>query len=485
MGLKITPDMFFKLLMNPTSHSKGVQTYQHWAQFQFEIQSRFSLIAVVLHDPTEHHAIEYEMQERFYELDRDTGDKFLFVTFSDIPTSGKRSKPKSSWQNIVAEAKGNHSYTYCEGTELTSNTCLVLSEVLGIPIEYFPCLILLSVNGLIEVGNLRRPSSGAWVSLQQCPVSSVLTAFAEFAPSANANFELWDFQRLMGAVEKKMRLKLTWALIDEQERVANALGRLGDIFRIGERDQLMIEYAKQNYADIQRIDFLNKLILLGRQQEQMRKRGRFYQEVLDADHELIYEGWEQVEHCEYAVKVHLQSARNLFLMIRNSSKLFREEIFDFSSVVVSLAKSLEIFLNSSVVQAYRSIHGIPMPAFFRRVYEPTNCDEEFIVSFGNRKINLNASHHDSKLWKPLSLGTLEMLQGKYWKHVRKEASTLSQSLEKLRILRNPAAHSEIISLEEALSCLQLVKDLLANPQFKEMIELANALQFSQGDLGDH
>ena len=37
----------------------------------------------------------------------------------------------------------------------------------------------------------------------------------------------------------------------------------------------MIEYAKQNYADIQRIDFLNKLILLGRQQEQMRKRGGF------------------------------------------------------------------------------------------------------------------------------------------------------------------------------------------------------------------
>ena len=78
-----------------------------------------------------------------------------------------------------------------------------------------------------------------------------------------------------------------------------------------------------------------------------------------------------------------------------------------------------------------------------------------------------------------------MVQGRYWKHERKEKSTLSESLEKLRILRNPAAHSEIISLEEALSCLQLVKDLLANPQFKEMIELANTLQFSQGDLGDH
>ena len=77
-----------------------------------------------------------------------------------------------------------------------------------------------------------------------------------------------------------------------------------------------------------------------------------------------------------------------------------------------------------------------------------------------------------------------MVQGKYWKNVRKETSTLSESLEKLRSLRNPAAHSDVISLEDALICLQLVKDLFTNPQFREMIDLANTLQSSEDARGD-
>lgn len=141
-----------------SSESDGeswINHHYHPEKFQEEIRNRFSLIAVVLHDPEEHQDLEATLRHDFHRLDEETGHNFLFITFADIKYDAQH---LSACQRVMQ--KYVNSTVYRSSKNMTQTTCLLFSTLLGIPIEYFPCVVLLPVSGLFQIGQSQTPKRG-------------------------------------------------------------------------------------------------------------------------------------------------------------------------------------------------------------------------------------------------------------------------------------------------------------------------------------
>ena len=470
MGIRLAPHTFFEMLsgqeFNGWKGTSDSQKIDSKSAFQQEIRRRFSLIAVVLHDPQGHPYVEDELQQNFDYLDEITGEDFLFITFSQIEQSVGYSNRRrlNRWQQIASDfvKYGSPKPTT---TSMNSHTCLTLSVLLGIPIDYFPCVVLISVEGLFQLGNQNRPSSGAWISARNHSVGQLLSRFSRFAQSAQASFDLWDFQRLVDLVLREEG-QFTWGLLDDQARAVRSIGRVFSLNRKnqinGHTNMAIQDQISQMFDDVE-LDsedpyfstYMQGLLSL-------ESRRQYF------DERLIDVFGDVVEYLEYGVKVNLECGIRFIKMGR---------MHDFSAVIVALAKGLEIFFNGSFVQDMRLKQGIPMPENFRRLY-PFGEETEYSIQVGNRVVDLNRAHPNSGAWMPLSLGNLCALQGKYWKRYHEVSWAYSKQLDGLRLMRNPAVHDGLVTSKMAHECLTVVKEIMNEPQFKQLVDIANRLRFS-------
>lgn len=114
---------------------------------------------------------------------------------------------------------------------------------------------------------------------------------------------------------------------------------------------------------------------------------------------------------------------------------------DFSSLISSLSRIIEIELNLSIVQLIRKINGIDMPQYFNKVAEEKG---DVNIQKDQKVIKLNEEKKDNKL-APQSLGEICFLiniyKGKLPGNINHFAPNLNNVLHKLRTARNNASHS--------------------------------------------
>lgn len=145
---------------------------------------------------------------------------------------------------------------------------------------------------------------------------------------------------------------------------------------------------------------------------------------------------------------------------------------DFSSLISSLSRILEIEMNLSVVQMVRNSLGVKMPENFNKV--ASDKDEMWI----DKEIRLNRSVKGEL--SPLSLGSIDILMKKMRKNlhgnIKDYSYDLCDVLEKLRIPRNTASHDVVEDEECFVSFYKNFCVIMERGWFSELMNIKQELR---------
>lgn len=129
--------------------------------------------------------------------------------------------------------------------------------------------------------------------------------------------------------------------------------------------------------------------------------------------------------------------------------------YDYSQLVSSLSKILELELNNSVVQKIREMRGIEMPRNYNELVKPDR--QEYTVSIPNRNnagyyiINLN--QEKNRKLKPQSLGDISLLIERFSDGLKecldendsnKDFRGLTKLIDEMKKHRNSASHTSVL-----------------------------------------
>lgn len=152
----------------------------------------------------------------------------------------------------------------------------------------------------------------------------------------------------------------------------------------------------------------------------------------------------------------------------------QSSIIEYSSLIHSLSKIMEIELNNSIVQYIRLLNGIEMPKYYK-LFKP---EFEAIVPTGKDGCNINFQYEG--LLKPQTIGSIQCLV-KHYKHQLSELfgrpfEDFIDLWEKIREKRNAASHTKIISEEEFIRFYNYFCEIVSNGWFTKLMDLKQQLR---------
>lgn len=150
---------------------------------------------------------------------------------------------------------------------------------------------------------------------------------------------------------------------------------------------------------------------------------------------------------------------------------------EFSSLIHSLAKIMEIELNNSIVQYLRKINGIEMPQYYR-LFKP---EAEAIVQIG-KECTIDINSRNGASLKPQTIGAIQCLV----KHYKKQLAELFENpveefnefiglLENIREKRNDSSHTKIISEKEFIDFYSTFCEMVREGWFTKLMDLKQQL----------
>lgn len=124
--------------------------------------------------------------------------------------------------------------------------------------------------------------------------------------------------------------------------------------------------------------------------------------------------------------------------------------YDFGPLVSSLARILEVELNSSIVQYVRSLCRIEMPAYYKRYKEGCPNHTSQIIVYG-QQVDINERKGKTGL-KPIMTGDILLLMKRYKQEIANDIGMteeafgeVSKKMDKMREIRNKASHASVVT----------------------------------------
>lgn len=150
---------------------------------------------------------------------------------------------------------------------------------------------------------------------------------------------------------------------------------------------------------------------------------------------------------------------------------------EFSSLVHSLAKIMEIELNNSIVQQIRKINGIEMPQYYKS-FKP---NVEAIVQIG-KDCTIDINSRNGVSLRPQTIGAIQCLVKHYKKQLAElfenhieEFNEFIELLESIREKRNDSSHTKIISEKEFIDFYSSFCAMVREGWFTKLMDLKQQL----------
>lgn len=147
---------------------------------------------------------------------------------------------------------------------------------------------------------------------------------------------------------------------------------------------------------------------------------------------------------------------------------------EYSSLIHSLAKIMEIELNNSIVQYLRKVNGIEMPQYYK-LFKP---QFDAIVPIGKDGCNINSQHNG--VLNTQTIGSIQCLI-KYYKDLLNELfeSPIENFIslwEKIREKRNDSSHTKIITEEEFVIFYNHFCEIVRGGWFTKLMDIKEELR---------
>ena len=170
--------------------------------------------------------------------------------------------------------------------------------------------------------------------------------------------------------------------------------------------------------------------------------------------------------------------QNSYLCLRTSGRclklLSQQDDVEFSCVVTTLAKAFETEINLSIVHWIRERLGIELPKYFN-VYQKDKSALVIPNIPNPREINFNMNSNQK--WRPPGIGESHLAFRKYgsasgpMELTNLKWDVLDQAWNTIKYLRNRAAHTEEIGIENARSIYKLMNQLFDNNLFQDLYSM--------------
>jgi len=459
--------------------------------YEIELAERvlrpFKLFAFIIHDPEMHQRFHDFLAHQFDRLDYVTGRRLLFFALVDPPQSWLDHRQDRDYCRLFTQLKGEEASR--ETRELLnpdnvpastdkSNTAFSLASALNIPIEKLPCIVVTQGFQLKDFH---------WFRTSPDRVEEQLIRLGYIADRA---------ERPMSEIKSNWR-ELDLCSSHGLESLSDSLARvLSDVLsfivagaEIGKRQGSWIQSKALSQADdaVKRlyasIDYLKNAneehineeldrlcICLISFLAQLNNRRRIdLNEFLNIHR----------EHLEYDSFQILRTAYKVYDMLSTSQfklpvKRDVGEVFDFTPGVICMAKVFEKEANLAVVHWARKELGISLPQYFNKPQPGVTATVVPQIP-GGREIDLNMNRNGK--WLPPGIGQSEIAcQELSLLGLPDEWDSTSWYLllniwRRVRVRRNEAAHSELMSETSMLEVRDMLQEMAEQRLFEKFYKM--------------
>lgn len=364
--------------------------------------AQYTLFAFVLYDPDVHMDIYQTLQKRYQMLDEDTGSDLLFFSFVKPSKKWLRDRMKkypnrkSIWQS-AAESDHHSTISNVYEHEYTDPSVIIslVSQQLSISQSQLPCIVITTslhekhpiniiqfdtkdvVRKLIKLGEI---ASG----LRRLPsrlISDVDNIAGIISKELTTTFEEQVIRSEIDDISTNLLEIMDISEYNDESNVRERLDRyLAAINKIREKIAFLAEsnqFIQYNvFSHLARIDgyctYLWKLLATSAQFD-----------LHDASESTAQELLLPVDGLEEESSVFLRTQHQI---MRLYEQLYDDdESIDYSPLMISLTKIIELEINMSVVHVLRILKGVEVPKYFN-AYQP---NVEATYQTKNRTIDFN------------------------------------------------------------------------------------------------
>lgn len=465
--------------------------YGHDTQLKKEtirILSRFKLFGLILHDPNSHPKFHEKLKEIFPKLDYLTGNKFLFFSLTNPPVDWRENNKRdyfSIWEENELLSPQNAYETIDE-----SISSYTIAKTLNIEYKNLPCIILT---------NDFSSNKFLWVKTNEAHLEKQLTEIGYFCNNRfeeKVNIGDDDFKALIRNID----LCSGYEIRMSYSSLSNLLS-----------DFLSFVSVKLNYIDssdaIKNIN--NILYSFGSKKERFANHDKYFEDkCLSLLGSLVHLDMPQINKIEYVGEAEQfyermwtndggQSSGNnsilqnsleseckiIWKTLEVMEKIYpnfkkEDEEFDFTPLAIGYFKIFENEINFSVVHWVRKLLQIEMPVYFNKVKPGFNNSEIApTIGFSNkpRPVNFNRSVKGS--WVAPGLGESEIIVnslingGKNIEEMEPFQPDLMENWQKIRTIRNLAAHPGVLSYKEYQNTKNTFDYLISSGIFNRLFKL--------------
>ena len=445
---------------------------------------KFNLFVFVIHDPVMHPDFDAYLNSNFKLLHESTDNKLLFCAL--IKPSGQFPQ---NWFNDWSNQQNPFDLSNAITPRDASITAFALANALSIPAENLPC---------IAVARGFQFDEFYWVNSSADKISSQLNELGRIALSAGPDalehptIEKFNKVKLESSLAKTISgvLDFVYATMGN-----NARFRMQAVKRTKEtlaKIKFKIHDLKSQVTELafDHIDALNVWMASLLAHESIRPPDNICanMEFPNVQTEILYceaiaqNNYEQQEEYQDSGMMALQNRefleQNSYFCLRTGDQclksLSQQDDVEFSCVVTSLAKAFETEINLSIVHWIRERLGIELPKYFN-IYQQDKSALVIPNIPNPREINFNMNSNQK--WRPPGIGESHLAFRKYgsasgpMELTNLKWDVLDQAWNTIKYLRNRAAHTEEIGIENARSIYKLMNQLFDNNLFQDLYSM--------------
>jgi hypothetical protein len=473
--------------------------------FEFELAKAafdpFGVFAFFLHDPIKHADFHKTLTDEFYHFHNIAGAHLCFFALVNPPEQWERRAVRRDHVNFFRswEMEQLQDPQVALHSQDPGLACMAMAEALSIPYDSLPALVITNDFRLNRFFWVRTCSDH--VGEQFARLTSVANDFCEELQESSVPSRSEAGQELLfslleqsgmdlcnGAGKGGLVRSMASVLSDILEFVAasdrktdpsirrqaqkNAeasIQRLIDEMSIVKQGYAALSMAPKD-ADLQVLEELG--VKLARLVSMMHRRRSedlsSFQPVLEVEtFDILRIGLDVTDFLSHMVNEDRETLRH----------------FDFTPGLICLTKVFEMEINLSVVHWLRKKHGVQLPQYFNRV-QPGLTVKLSTSSENGKSIDFNARKGSyGERWLPPGIGqSLRIVREQInpselplpWS--REEWDFLINRWGRIVAVRNRAAHTELVTLQEAEDIKKMILTLGTQGIFRSMATLKQAVK---------
>lgn len=457
MGYPLTSYRAFKELSD--KNSKMHNRYK-------KLTERFTLFALIVHDPIKNLDFDRYINQNFERLDRITGDNFLFFTLV---------RPSDRW--LERTSNRNH-HQYLSETQFSQDMQLDVygfCKYLNIDYSELPVIILgnsLTFNGFFSVKTNHRI------------FGEQMEEISQFCDEVCGFFNMFTDGRFHHLINRIKKIEQA-LFINRTKSIADGVIDLLSIYNESRASSSLSQKIKQEIGDIRSF------------QKTLSNEDGNYEELLEVGNQRIedlllflatrFSSIAQNQDQFFTLDNGYENESHILLKTFNSINYIINSngTIDTSIGIIPLTKIFEIETNLSFVQYIREILYIDMPTYFNKPYK---SKERFYFSpneklVGNNPKPIDFNQQKNGKYVPPAIGQsrlavetlfLEKNLPDYFDH--QNFNNFLRKWTRLAEIRNQAAHTGHLGKNDFAEVCDIFAWIKNNGFDKSMIELKEDLR---------